>query len=98
MKKEIIGQVPGKNQQLTIAAKDFANELTSYNVIEKDLNKQAQMSREHVDINKAVRDILLQRGVRPEALPPAEDVKKLERRLDGYPKKGCERGRLKTKV
>ena len=79
MKKEIISQVPGKNQRLTIAAKDFANELTSHNVIEKDLNKQAQISQEHVDNNKAVRDILLQRGVRPEALPPAEDVKKLEK-------------------
>ncbi len=60
---------------LTIKAKDFANELTSHNVIEKDLNNNNQISREHVDNNKAVRDILLQRGVKPEALPPAEDVK-----------------------
>jgi DNA-damage-inducible protein D len=72
---------------LTIKAKDFANELTSHNVIEKDLNKQTQISQEHVDNNKAVRDILLQRGVRPEALPPSEDVKKLERRLDSDEKK-----------
>ena len=55
---------------LTIKAKDFANELTSHNVIDKDLNKQTQISQEHIDNNKAVRDILLQRGVRPEALPP----------------------------
>jgi DNA-damage-inducible protein D len=74
---------------LTIKAKDFANELTSHNVIEKDLNKQPQISKEHVDNNKAVRDILIQRGVRPEALPPAEDVKKLERRLDGDKKKAA---------
>jgi DNA-damage-inducible protein D len=74
---------------LTIKAKDFANELTSHNVIEKDLNKQEQISQEHVDNNKAVRDILLQRGVRPEALPPAEDVKKLERRLDSDEKKAA---------
>jgi len=67
---------------LTIKAKDFANELTSHNVIEKDLNNQTVISKEHVDNNKAVRDILLKRGVRPEALPAAEDVKKLERRLD----------------
>jgi DNA-damage-inducible protein D len=72
---------------LTIKAKDFANELTSHNVIEKDLNKQNQISQEHVDNNKAVRDILLQRGVKPEALPPAEDVKKLERRLESDDKK-----------
>jgi DNA-damage-inducible protein D len=74
---------------LTIKAKDFANELTSHNVIEKDLNKQNEISQEHVDNNKAVRDILLQRGVKPEALPPAEDVKKLERRLDCDGKKAA---------
>ncbi|TSD64559.1 DNA damage-inducible protein D [Inquilinus sp. KBS0705] len=67
---------------LTIKAKDFANELTSHNVIEKDLNKETQISQEHIDNNKAVRNILLQRGVKPEALPPADDVKKLERRLE----------------
>ncbi|MCO5935569.1 DNA damage-inducible protein D [Mucilaginibacter sp. RB4R14] len=74
---------------LTIKAKDFANELTSHNVIEKDLNKQAQISQEHVDNNKAVRDILLKRGVKPEALPPVEDVKKLERRLESDDKKAA---------
>lgn len=67
---------------LTIKAKDFANELTSHNVIEKDLYNQSTISKEHIDNNKAVRDILLQRGVKPESLPAAEDVKKLERRLD----------------
>ncbi|HVW12304.1 MAG TPA: DNA damage-inducible protein D [Mucilaginibacter sp.] len=60
---------------LTIKAKDFANELTSHNVIEKDLNTNAKISNEHVENNKAVRNILLQRGVKPESLPPAEDVK-----------------------
>ena len=72
---------------LTIKAKDFANELTSHNVIEKDLNQQDQISKEHVDNNKAVREILLKRGVKPEALPPAEDIKKLERRLESDSKK-----------
>lgn len=72
---------------VTIKAKEFANELTSHNVIEKDLTKQTQISQEHVDNNKAVRDILLQRGIKPEALPPAEDVKKLERRLGSDEKK-----------
>ncbi|WP_224746295.1 hypothetical protein [Mucilaginibacter glaciei] len=72
---------------LTIKAKDFANELTSHNVIEKDLNTNNSISKEHVDNNKAVRDILIQRGVRPEALPASEDVKKIERRLDSDEKK-----------
>jgi DNA-damage-inducible protein D len=67
---------------LTIKAKDFANELTSHNVTEKDLHGQQQITQEHVDNNKAVRNILLQRGVKPEALKANEDVKKVERRLE----------------
>jgi DNA-damage-inducible protein D len=72
---------------LTIKAKDFANELTSHNVIEKDLNRENQISKEHIDNNIAVRNMLLQRGVKPESLPPAEDIKKLERRLESDEKK-----------
>ncbi|MHC1784414.1 MAG: DNA damage-inducible protein D [Anaerolineaceae bacterium] len=72
---------------LTIKAKDFAGELTSHNVIEKDLTGQDRISHEHVENNQAVRKILLKRGVKPESLPPAEDVKKVERRLDGEEKK-----------
>ena len=77
---------------LTIKAKDFANELTSHNVIEKDLNSNIQISKEHIDNNKAVRDILIQRGVKPESLPAAEDVKKLERRLESDEKKVSKTG------
>lgn len=73
--------------ELWIKAKEFADELTGHNVIAKGLTKQTQISQEHVDNNKAVRDILLQRGIKPEALPPAEDVKKLERRLESDEKK-----------
>ncbi len=72
---------------LTIKAKDFANELTSHNVVEKNIKGDTLISKEHVDNNKAVRNILLQRGVRPESLPPAEDVKKVERRLESEEKK-----------
>ena len=72
---------------LTIKAKDFAAELTSHNVVEKDLKGQQQISREHVDNNSAVREILQKRGVRPEQLPPAEDVKKVQRRLESDTKK-----------
>lgn len=54
---------------LTIKAKDFAIELTSHNVIEKDLSGESQISDEHVENNRAVRRILLERGVKPEALP-----------------------------
>jgi len=72
---------------LTIKAKDFATELTSHNVIEKDLSGANQISDEHVENNTAVRKILIERGVKPDALPPAEDVKKVQRKLDGDEKK-----------
>jgi DNA-damage-inducible protein D len=66
---------------LIIKAKDFASELTSHNVIEKDLKGTNPISAEHVDNNKAVRKMLQQRGVHPETLPPAEDVNIVKRRL-----------------
>jgi DNA-damage-inducible protein D len=66
---------------LTIKAKDFATELTSHNVVEKDLKGDAPISKEHVDNNLAVRKMLGERGVKPEKLPPAEDVAKVKRRL-----------------
>lgn len=58
---------------LTIKAKDFAAELTSHNVVDKNLQGQHAIQSEHVDNNLAVRKILQERGVRPEALPPAEE-------------------------
>jgi len=72
---------------LTIKAKDFATELTSHNVIEKDLNGENAISTEHVENNSAVRKMLIERGVKPESLPPAEDVKKVQRKLDSDEKK-----------
>ncbi|MBI4690540.1 MAG: DNA damage-inducible protein D [Nitrospirae bacterium] len=72
---------------LTIKAKDFATELTGHNVIEKDLTGETQISGEHVENNRAVRKMLIERGVKPEALPPADDVKKLQRKLEGDEKK-----------
>lgn len=68
---------------LIIKAKDFATELTSHNVQDKDLHGTLCIEKEHVENNKAVRKILDQRGVKPELLPPDEDVKKVQRRLDG---------------
>ncbi len=72
---------------LTIKAKDFANELTSHNVIEKDLKGEAPISNEHIENNLAVRKMLKERGVQPEALPPAEDLKKVTRRIESEDKK-----------
>ena len=72
---------------LAIKAKDFAAEMTSVNVQQKDLRGQIKIEREHIDNNSAVRDMLVKRGIRPEALPPAEDIKKVERRLKADEKK-----------
>jgi DNA-damage-inducible protein D len=72
---------------LTIKAKDFASELTSHNTVEKDLKGELSISREHVDNNVAVRKMLIERGVKPESLPPAEDLGKVKRRLEGDEKK-----------
>lgn len=68
---------------LTIKAKDFATELTSHNVVDKDLYGMNDIENEHIDNNKAVRKILEERGVKPELLPPDEDVKKVQRKLEG---------------
>ncbi|MCX6225095.1 MAG: DNA damage-inducible protein D [Bacteroidia bacterium] len=78
---------------LTIKAKDFATELTSHNLVEKDLSGDQPITREHIDNNLAVRNILIERGVKPEDLPPAEDVKKVERRLVSDEKKVLKEGK-----
>lgn len=72
---------------LTIKAKDFATELTSHNVVDKNLKGDAKITKEHIENNLAVRKMLQDRGVKPEQLPPAEDVKIVERRLDSEEKK-----------
>ena len=66
---------------LTIAAKNLATEMTNHNVKQDDLNGEPDITREHVQNNQSVRDMLGQRGIRPERLPPEEDIKKLERRV-----------------
>ena len=75
---------------ISIKAKDFAAEMTSVNVQTKDLRGETQITKEHVDNNAAVRQMLVQRGIVPEDLPPAEDVKKVERRLASESKKALE--------
>lgn len=72
---------------ISIKAKDFAAEMTSVNVQAKDLQGETAITKEHVDNNAAVRKMLTERGIIPENLPPAEDVKKVERRLASEEKK-----------
>jgi len=61
--------------------------MTSLNVQTRNLKGQNPIENEHVDNSKAVRNMLLQRGISPENLPPAEDVKKIRRKLDEESKK-----------
>lgn len=66
---------------LTIAAKNLATEMTNYNVEQKDLYGEQNISTEHIQNNISVRQMLGERGIKPENLPPAEDIKKVERRV-----------------
>ena len=75
---------------ISIKAKDFAAEMTSINVQTKDLQGETMIAKEHIDNNAAVRKMLLERGIVPEDLPAAEDVKKVERRLASEKKKAVE--------
>lgn len=72
---------------IILKAKDFATEITIHNARENQMRSEPQISCEHITNNKAVRETLLNRGIRPESLPPAEDVKKVQRRLASDEKK-----------
>ena len=72
---------------IILKAKDFATEITIFNARQHQLGSERAISKEHITNNEAVRKTLLERGIRPESLPPAEDVKKVERRLLSEDKK-----------
>jgi len=85
--------VPGKRPvadflpTISIKAKDLSAEMTGLNVQSKDLKGQGLIEHEHIENNSAVRKMLLERGIVPENLPPAEDVKKVQRKLNSEEKK-----------
>lgn len=72
---------------LTIAAKNLATEMTNHNTEEDNLQGERAITREHVQNNHSVRQMLGSRGIVPENLPPDEDIKKLERRVKSQEKK-----------
>lgn len=72
---------------IILKAKDFATEITIHNARTNNMQSEQEISSEHVTNNEAVRQTLIKRGIRPESLPPAEDVKKVERRLASADKK-----------
>lgn len=75
---------------IILKAKDFATEITIHNAKAKQMATEDQISAEHVTNNAAVRQTLISRGIRPEALPPVEDVRKVERRLASEDRKVLE--------
>ena len=75
---------------ISIKAKDFAAEMTNVNVQTKDLYGENRISQEHIANNVAVREMLVHRGIIPENLPAAEDIKKVESRLKSETKKALE--------
>lgn len=72
---------------IVLKAKDFATEITIHNARENNMNTGGQISNEHITNNRAVRETLIERGIRPETLSPAEDIKKVERRIIAQEKK-----------
>lgn len=70
-----------KLADVAINAKTLVNSMTSFNVDDRNLHGDTQIINEHVGNSQSVRTTLLERGITPEDLPPAEDTKKLERRL-----------------
>jgi DNA-damage-inducible protein D len=72
---------------ITIKAKDFANEITNFNIKRDDLKTETGITSEHVKNNQEVRKLLVKRNIKPEELPPAEDIKKIERKVISEQKK-----------
>ncbi len=66
---------------ITITAKNLATEITNFNVKKDNLEGEDRITGEHVRNNAEVRGLLSKRGIKPEELPPEEDIKKLERRV-----------------
>lgn len=75
------GALADRLPTLTIAAKNLATEMTNYNVEQKDMFGEQAITNEHIQNNVSVREMLGRRGIKPENLPPAEDIKKVERRM-----------------
>lgn len=72
---------------ITIKAKDFANEITNFNIKKDDLKGELNITKEHVKNNSDVRNLLAESGIKPELLPAEDDIKKIERKVKSDEKK-----------
>lgn len=83
---------------VTIAAKNLATEITNHNVKTNDLQGETAITGEHVQNNTSVRKMLGERGIKPEALPPEEDIRKLDRRVKSAEKRMIKGNALPKKL
>jgi DNA-damage-inducible protein D len=82
---------------ITVKAKDFANEITNFNIVQHDLRTEPGISDEHVKNNQEVRKLLVDRGIIPESLPRAEDVKNSRAALEIGTKEITQTGQIAQK-
>ncbi len=84
---------------VTIAAKNFATEITNFNVRQNDLHGEPKITKEHVKNNNEMRQVLAKNNILPENLPSEEDIQKLQRnvKLEEEKLAGSSRGRAKKK-
>lgn len=82
---------------ITITAKNLATEITNYNVKQKNLYGENSITNEHIQNNESVRGLLSERGIKPEELPPEQDLKKLERKVKSDEKKMIKQSALPKK-
>ncbi len=87
MNEEHAVQLHASFERLTHQAQDFADEISNFNVRRKGLRVKASIVQEHIKNNAEVRKLLGKRGIVPEQLPPSEDIKKIERRVESEQKK-----------
>lgn len=83
---------------VTITAKNLATEITNHNVKQNNLQGESAITQEHIQNNSSVRDILVERGIKPEDLAPAEDIQKLERKVHSEHKKIIQQSSLPKTV
>lgn len=92
------GALADKLPAVTIAAKTLATEMTNLNVEQNDIQGEGPITTEHIQNNQSVRRMLTGRGILPEDLPPAEDIKKLERRVRKEEKLLADKDRIQPKI
>jgi len=67
---------------VSLTAKQLATEITNINTNNNDLQGEDSISKEHITNNQAIRDMLIERGVKPEDLPAEKDLKQVAQELE----------------